>query len=406
MHSLKELYKIGNGPSSSHTMAPKKASLIFKERYFDADYIKVILYGSLAMTGKGHLTDFIIKKTLYPIECEVIEDFLNVPPHPNTMIFEAYREDKIFGTMTFFSVGGGSLEIEGETQPYLKNLYDLSTFYEIKRYCSQKNIRLYDYVYEREDSDFKEYLESIYTAMKHSIERGLNTEGIIHGDLGITRKANHLYNRELKNETKDIASKRKLCAYAYAVNEENACGGEVVTAPTCGASGTIPAVMRYMEETEQYSHEQIINALATAGLIGNLIKFNGSISGAQAGCQAEVGSACTMAAAFVSELNNLTIDQIEQSSEIALEHHLGLTCDPVRGYVQIPCIERNAVAAMRAIDASMLTTILTYDDSKISLDMVIKTMLETGRDIDNRYRETSEGGLAKFYGVGEVYERE
>ena len=240
-------------------------------------------------------------------------------------------------------------------------------------------------------------MEEIYNTMKKSVERGLQTTGILPGKLQIKRKANYIYYQNSKETDKTEIERRKTVAYAYAVSEENASGGEIVTAPTCGASGVLPACLCYAEDLNLYSHKEIINALKTAGLIGNLVKQNGSISGAEAGCQAEVGTACSMAAAFLSELMGGSIDQIESASEIALEHHLGLTCDPIEGYVQIPCIERNAVAALRAIDASKLSSYLNNGDSKISFDLVVETMLDTGKDLSYRYRETSEGGLAKKY---------
>ncbi len=400
MESIKELFKIGNGPSSSHTMGPKKASLRFLEMYSDCDRIDVTLYGSLALTGKGHLTDYIIKETLSSVLCNIIFDYTTDMPHQNTMKFIGYKNDSILGSAIFYSIGGGSILMEGE-ELSKNNIYSLKSFSQIKQYCFINDLTLYDYVYSVEDSNFYDFLETIYNTFLQSIERGLNTTGTIPGSLELKRKAKSIY----ENSNNEFNVKRKICAYAYAVSEENASGKEVVTAPTCGASGVLPAVVKYALDLNKFSKKQIIDALATSGLIGNLIKHNGSISGAVAGCQAEIGSACAMAAAFLAQVNNCEINGIEQASEIALEHHLGLTCDPIKGYVQIPCIERNAVASLRAIDAYELCNFLNYEDSKISLDVVIETMLNTGKDLKNEYKETSKGGLAKYHRIGNNYEK-
>lgn len=396
MDSLKQLYKIGNGPSSSHTMGPRIATRRIMQMYPDADAFKVLLQGSLAMTGKGHLTDYIIRETLGEIKNEIIFDYKSTPAHPNTMIFTVLKKDSIIAKHIVTSIGGGAIRFDNEPFVNANNVYSLTTFESIQAYCEQKKIHLYDYVFECE-KDIVSHLELVYDQMLMTVDRGLKTSGLIPGNLHIRRKAGSLFEKKVQNETQEAKRRRLLCSYAYAVNEENASGGLVVTAPTCGASGVLPAVLKYSIDENKYTHEQIINALATAGLIGNLVKYNASISGAEAGCQAEVGTACSMAAAFYAELNMLSIDQIETASEIALEHHLGLTCDPVSGYVQIPCIERNAVAAMRAIDAVMLSSLLENGDAKISFDLVVKTMLETGKDLGYEYRETSEGGLAKSF---------
>lgn len=397
MYSIKELYKVGNGPSSSHTIGPLEASKEFIKRNPDCDYILVKLYGSLALTGKGHLTDYIIEKTLMPVSSRVEFDVNYLPPHPNTMDFIGYRDKEKIAEMRVYSVGGGAIEIEGDPKRVLDHIYPLNKFKDISQYCKDYKLRLYEYVDRIEGPGFTEYMEHIYTVMEECINRGLNTTGVLPGKLQIKRKANYLYFQNSKEKDPTEIARRKTVAYAYAVSEENASGGELVTAPTCGAAGVLPACMRYAEYLNLYSHDEIINALKTAGLIGNLVKQNASISGAEAGCQAEVGTACSMAAAFLAELSGGTIDQIESASEIALEHHLGLTCDPIEGYVQIPCIERNAVAALRAIDAAKLSSYLNNSDSKISFDLVVETMLDTGKDLSYRYRETSEGGLAKNY---------
>ena len=394
MHSLKELYKIGNGPSSSHTIAPKRATELFLAHYPDVDFVKVTLYGSLALTGKGHLTDYIIDKTLGDIKHEIVFNYLELMPHPNTMIFDGFKDHNLIASKTIISIGGGSIKVLGEPLDEIKDVYPHKNLYEIKAYCKENNLNYAQYVY-KFDEGIKDYLEKIYDAMLDAIRRGLESEGTLHGDLHVVRKAKSLYYSH-KKENDELKRKRRIIAYAYAVSEENASGGEIVTAPTCGASGIIPSCLRTMLD-DQVSKDKLIDGLAGAGLFGNLIKFNASISGAEAGCQAEVGSACSMASAMIAHVYDLSLDSIEQAAEIALEHHLGLTCDPIMGYVQIPCIERNAAAALRAFDASTMASMLNSKEAKISFDLVCKTMLETGRDLGESYRETSIGGLARNY---------
>ena len=398
MYSIKELYKIGNGPSSSHTIGPKKAAEEFIKRYPDCDKIKAKLYGSLALTGKGHLTDYIIVDTISPILCEIEFDIDTPQPHPNTLIFEGFKNNALIATMKVYSVGGGAIKIEGDPERVIDRIYPLTKLKDINQYCKDYKMRLCDYVDMIEGDEITEYIEKIYAVMKASIQRGISTTGVLPGRLQIKRKANYLYYQKTpKNMESMELRRRKLVSYAYAVSEENASGGEIVTAPTCGASGILPACLLYAEDTNRFSHEDIINGLKVAGLIGNIVKENGSISGAEAGCQAEVGTACSMAAAFLVEIQGGSLEQIESAAEIALEHHLGLTCDPIEGYVQIPCIERNAVAALRAVDAANLSSYLNNSDSKISFDLVVETMLDTGKDLCYRYKETSEGGLAKKF---------
>lgn len=393
MKSIRELYKIGRGPSSSHTMGPEKACLIVKERY-NATYYRVHLYGSLSLTGKGHLTDKVIKETLGNVDVIFKSDFIE--EHPNTMDIFAYDGETLLGKERVYSVGGGVIRFEGEPYKESEHIYPHHNFKEIKTYCETENIRLHEYVERFEGPDIYDFLQTIWDAMKHSIENGLSQVGTLPGELGVQRKARQLFIREMKNEPAEIYENRMVSAYAFAVNETNASGGLVVTAPTCGASGTVPAVLNYMQIRHKFKEKQVLKALATAGIIGNVIKHNATISGAEAGCQAEVGSACSMAAAAHAELFKLTLDQIEYAAEIALEHHLGLTCDPVLGYVQIPCIERNAVSALRAIDACGLAYFLS-DSRKIDFDTVVETMFETGKDMPPNYRETSCGGLAIKY---------
>ena len=397
MQSLKELYKIGRGPSSSHTMGPERACKAMLERYPSANRFEVTLYGSLAMTGKGHLTDEVILSTLAPIETEVI--FVNEyfkDKHPNTMLFRVFENETLLGEHYVYSVGGGTIEFEGEAFAEPETVYTLHSYTDIAAYCMQKKIRIPDYVEECEGKDIWDYLAKIWEQMKQTINDGLTVTGILAGGLNTQRKANYLYNQRHIDESAQTKENRMVCSYAFACGEQNASGGLIVTSPTCGACGVVPAVLKYMQDTKGFSDEEIIRALATGGIVGNLIKTNASISGAECGCQAEIGSACSMAAAALAELHEMGLKQIEYAAEVAMEHHLGLTCDPIDGLVQIPCIERNAVAAMRAINALSLANFLTLS-SKITLDTVIETMYETGRDMPSKYRETSKGGLASKY---------
>ena len=397
MYSIKELYKLGNGPSSSHTIGPLNATKVFLERYSSVDYVKVILYGSLALTGKGHLTDYIINKTIYPVKCDIVFDIDTEQEHPNTLEFIGYKNNEFIGRMLVYSVGGGAIKIAGEPERVLDKIYPISHFSEISKYCSDNSITLDQFVDRIESKDFNDYLEVVYETMLESVSNGLSKEGTIPGNLQVKRKAKYIYNQATTESDLAEVARIKTVAYAYATAEENASGGLIVTAPTCGASGVVPACLKYALDLKKYNHDQIIKALKIAGLIGNIVKENGSISGAEAGCQAEIGTACAMAAAFLASLDSDDISRIERASEIALEHHLGLTCDPIEGYVQIPCIERNAVAALRAIDSAKMAKYLSSTDSKISFDLVVETMLATGKDLHVNYRETSEGGLAKKY---------
>ena len=394
MESLNQLYRIGRGPSSSHTMGPEKACILFKTKNPHADEFKVILYGSLAKTGKGHCTDTVIESTLSPTPCKVEFDYLKTDiEHPNTMDMFAYKNGEQTDFIRVFSVGGGRIEFEGSKTATEPIVYNLSTFSDIKAYCKEKKYRLWQYVEEVEGEYIWKYLAEVWKTMKDAIERGIEDEGVLPGGLEVQKKAKYLYNMEHIGESAETRENREVCSYAFAVSEQNASGGRIVTAPTCGASGVLPAVLYYMQLKHGYTDKQILQALATGGLIGNLIKTNASISGAECGCQAEVGTACAMASAALGELFGLKRGKIEYAAEIAIEHHLGLTCDPICGLVQIPCIERNAVAAMRAINAVNLASFLS-ETRKISLDNVIETMRKTGLDIAAEYRETSEGGLA------------
>ncbi len=394
MQSLKELYKIGIGPSSSHTIGPEKIAKFVKDKYPNAKY-KVILYGSLAFTGKGHGTDRVLKKILgenTEIEFNTKKTDL---PHPNTLDVIILDKDNQPKTIRGISVGGGSVKIEGVEFKEPEKVYSLNTFKDIKEYVIKKGIRLYDYVYEVEP-DIKDYLKTVWKVMCESVERGLKKSGKLPGGLGVDKKAKFIYESDDIFVRDSLIRNKITCAYALAVAEENADNGQIVTAPTCGASGVLPAVLYYAYKNERVREETIINALATAGLIGNIVKTNASISGAECGCQAEIGTACSMAAGAIAEVFGMTIDQIECASEVAMEHNLGLTCDPVCGLVQVPCIERNAMAAMRAFDSFSIAYYLA-PMRKIPFDVIVKTMYETGKDLGSAYLETSRGGIAKNY---------
>ena len=396
MESLKTLYKIGIGPSSSHTMGPEKAARLFKEAHKEADSFKVILQGSLAKTGKGHRTDYIVEQTLLPTPCEIIFDLeSNTPVHPNTMLLYA-NNGKETDMWEVYSIGGGLIEIKGQPASLIEDIYPQKSFSEILEYCKENKLRLWQYVEKYEGKEIWSYLKKIWRTMDSAIERGIETDGVIFGGLEVQRKAKQLFNHRHIDESRETRENRLVCAYAFACSEENASCGEIVTAPTCGSCGVLPAVLKYVSEKCSFNETEIIHALAAAGVIGNVIRTNASISGAECGCQAEIGTACSMAAAALGEMYGMSLNQIEYAAEVALEHHLGLTCDPIMGLVQIPCIERNAVAAMRAINAVNLANFLA-DSRKISYDLVVRTMYETGKDLPYHYRETSEGGHAKLY---------
>lgn len=395
MITIKEIYKIGRGPSSSHTIGPERGCIRFKEENPDADKYIVTLYGSLSKTGKGHGTDEVIKKTLAPIETEIIFDNDTEMNHPNTMDIVAMKDDKEVASIRIKSIGGGDILYGDEKKKEFPQVYKEQYFSEISAYCKEKEIALWEYALENEPDIF-DHLYKVWNQMKATIKKGLNDEGIIPGGLELQKKAKMLYEAEHVDESAEVKAERLMCSYAFAVSEQNASGETIVTAPTCGAAGILPSVLFYFQKKRNYSDEEIVKALATAGIIGNVIKTNASISGAEAGCQAEVGSACSMAAAALAQLFDLSIDKVEYAAEIALEHHLGLTCDPVCGLVQIPCIERNAVAATRALNAVNLASLL-WTTRKVSFDKIVNTMGETGRDLHESYRETSEGGLAKNY---------
>ena len=397
MKSIRQVYKIGNGPSSSHTMGPKKAAEWFLRENPSAGHFKVYLYGSLAASGKGHMTDKVILEALPEGKAEVIFDREKTDiPHPNTMDFIALYPDDKEVSARVLSIGGGDIEIIGRKSLSPQDIYPQKSFAEIAQYCRENNLDLAQFAFSYEDESFREYLEKVWETMIASIKEGLKTDGILPGGLEVYRKAKRLYTFEDPDETEALREKRSVYSYAYAVAEQNASAGVIVTAPTCGSSGLLPAVLYNACINENYPHDQIINALAVAGVIGTLIKANASVSGAECGCQAEICSACSMASGALAYLKGMDIDQIEYAAEVAMEHNLGLTCDPIRGLVQIPCIERNAVCAMRAIDSVALAKYITHTH-KISLDTVIETMYKTGMDLSRLYKETSQGGLAVVY---------
>ncbi len=398
MKSLKKLYRIGKGPSSSHTIGPERAAGYFREMYPEADGFQVHLYGSLAKTGKGHQTDAVLRQSFSPIPSEILfePEYDGELTHPNAMDLLAFQNGVLLGKSRVYSIGGGAIRFEGSHHAEAPEIYPENSFEEIAAYCREHDLRLWEYVEEKEGPSIWPYLEEVWDAMKKAIRRGLSTEGTLGGGLNVQRKAAYLYNQYHMDESPETKENRIVCAYAFAVGEENASNGTVVTAPTCGASGVVPAVLYYFQKKRGFSETEILHALAAGGIIGNLVKTNASISGAECGCQAEIGTACCMASAALGELCGMRLDQIEYAAEVSMEHMLGLTCDPIDGLVQIPCIERNAIAAMRSINALSLANFLT-DTRKISFDMVVQTMYETGKDIKAHYRETAEGGLAKHY---------
>ena len=432
MKSIRDVYKIGKGPSSSHTMGPERAARLFLSKYPDAETYRVVLYGSLSKTGRGHGTDRVLYEVLGRERTEVVfsEETPHSLPHPNTLDFFACREGKPYATMRVASIGGGDIRIEGQDAPQEQDeVYPENSFAEIAQFCRWRYISLSEYVELNEGpgiwdflADFllrrgkpadaeirqSEYVElnegpgiwdflaEVWQTMKQAVADGLAAEGTLPGGLNVERKAKRLYAQSKENERPQVRELRIVCAYAFAVSEQNADNGTIVTAPTCGSAGVLPAVLLYMQRTHNIPDAQVLRALAVAGLFGALVKRNGSISGAECGCQAEIGTACSMAAAALCALMGLSIEETEYAAEIAMEHHLGLTCDPICGLVQIPCIERNAVAAKRAMDAFNLSGLLC-GSRNISFDMVVRTMKETGLHISAKYRETSEGGLAKLY---------
>jgi L-serine dehydratase len=397
MESIKEIYRIGYGPSSSHTMGPRKAAQQYLKKNENFKKFRVTLYGSLALTGKGHLTDKAIEEIFTGKELEIVwEPKITLERHPNALKFETC-DNKVKNEWIAYSIGGGKIIDESNVLEKEKEIYPLRKMQDILNWCYKNGKQLFEFVYENEDKDIKDYLFQVWTVMQDAIHRGLEEQGSLPGELKLARKAASLYTR-IHNFQDHIQKRTMVYAYALAVSEENAGGGKIVTAPTCGSCGVLPAILFNSKNINHSSDKQILNALATAGLIGNLVKTNASISGAEVGCQGEVGTACAMASGALTQLKGGSIFQIESAAEMGIEHHLGLTCDPVAGLVQIPCIERNALAAARALNHTDFA-LLSDGRHLISFDRVVKTMKQTGKDMPSLYRETSEGGLAKFHGI-------
>ena len=400
MESLREIFRIGKGPSSSHTMGPQRAAIIFAERHPEAARFEVTLYGSLAATGKGHMTDKAIidvLKQIAPVEI-VWEPSVFLPYHPNGMLFRAYSNSQdLLDEWTVYSVGGGALSEGKATDDYFhkESVYDLHTLKDIQTWCEHHGRGYWEYVKHCEEDDLWDYLREVWKTMQAAVERGLDSEGALPGPLNLARKAPNYYIKA-RGYKPSLQSRGMVYSYALAVSEENASGGTIVTAPTCGACGVVPAVLYHLSKGHDFSETKILHALATAGLFGNIVKYNASISGAEVGCQGEVGVACAMASAASCQLFGGSPSQIEYAAEMGLEHHLGMTCDPVCGLVQIPCIERNAFAACRALDAQLYAS-FSDGSHRVSFDRVVEVMKQTGHDIPSLYKETSAGGLAKDY---------
>jgi len=394
MQSIREIYKIGYGPSSSHTIGPVRASEIFLKRNSSTKSFKVTLYGSLAATGKGHHTDIAIEKTFLPNTVEIIwKAEEELPLHPNGLLFEAIGNDnEIIDTWTVYSIGGGDLRNDtGILNDEV--VYKHKTLSDILDYCYNNGKTFWEYVVDCEGPEIWDFLKEVWEIMKATIVQGLDNEGVLPGEIKLPRKASN-YFMKAQNSKGAIQNQGMLFSFALAVSEENAAGGKIVTAPTCGSSGVLPAMLYYLEREEHINESKIYRALATAGLIGNIVKRNASISGAEVGCQGEIGTACAMAAAVAAQVMGGSLRQIEYAAEMGFEHNLGLTCDPILGYVQIPCIERNAIAAGKALECAVYA-LFSDGGHKISFDEAVKTMAETGKDIQSAYRETGIGGLAK-----------
>ncbi len=395
LRSIKEIFITGHGPSSSHTMGPHFACQYILKKYKDIKSIKVTLYGSLALTGKGHLTDYIIDLSLKNIPHEIVFDKETATTHPNTLSFEI-TTSKGIEKETVISIGGGSIvTVDNFQETKNKEIYPHLHMSEIQKYCIDNDISLYEYVKKYEDKDCFKYFENVLKVMDEAVKRGLAAEGYLPGSLKVKRKAKAMF-AAMKDSTlgeNDVAM--NVAVHSFAVSEENASGGIIVTAPTCGSAGVIPGCIKYLR-MKHVSDENIIKGLMVAGLFGIICKMNASVSGAECGCQAEIGVACSMGAAMIAHCFGKSTIDIIQSAEIALEHSLGLTCDPVEGYVQIPCIERCALFAIKAINAVKLAVIIPDDDIHVSYDDSVKTMYLTGIDMNAKYKETSLGGLAEI----------
>lgn len=395
MKSIREIYRIGLGPSSSHTMGPRNAAEIFLNRHPEAHAFQVTLYGSLAATGKGHMTDRAILDLMPQAEL-LWEPHTFLPFHPNGMRFVSKdAQGCITDTWTVYSIGGGALAEEGCNSIATPDVYDKNTLTEILKYCEWSGKSYWEYVEECEGPAIWDYLHDVWTVMRDAVEQGIDAEGVLPGPIHLRRKAATYYVKATGYKD-NLRTRGLVFAYALAVSEQNASGGRIVTAPTCGSCGVLPGVLYHLWKSKDFSEQRILRALATAGLIGNVVKQNASISGAEVGCQGEVGVACAMASAAANQLFGGSPAQIEYAAEMGLEHHLGMTCDPVCGMVQIPCIERNAYAAARALDSNIYAT---FSDGvhRVSFDKVVAVMKQTGHDLPSLYKETAQGGLAKDY---------
>ena len=401
MKSITEIFRIGFGPSSSHTMGPRHAAELFLGRHPEASSFEVTLYGSLAATGRGHLTDRAIMDVLPGVRIEW-EPQTFLPFHPNGMTFRSLdTAGQVSDTWTVYSIGGGALAEEGADGIETPDVYGMNTMTDILRYCERTGRSYWEYVEECEGKPIWDYLREVWAVMRQAVERGIDAEGVLPGPLGLRRKAATYYVRATGYKD-NLRTRGLVFAYALAVSEENASGGRIVTAPTCGSCGVLPGVLYHLWKSRDFSEQRILHALATAGLVGNVVKQNASISGADVGCQGEVGVACAMAAAAANQLFGGSPAQIEYAAEMGLEHHLGMTCDPVCGLVQIPCIERNAYAAARALDSNIYAT---FSDGvhRVSFDKVVAVMKQTGHDLPSLYKETAQGGLAKDYALMETH---
>lgn len=396
MKSIRYLYRIGFGPSSSHTIGPYRIAKYVVKNYPDAVHFDVTLFGSFALTGRGHMTDKSIISACSPIQTNIFFDYKTKTKHPNTVKFDIYNKDGSHDVLWATSPGGGSIRINGEKNAPEPEVYKEKNFAQIRKVCEKNNWTLVDYVKDREGDEIFDYLGEVYDTMMAAIDRGLKAEGELPGKLHIQRRAKDFTKSLYADESEVGNSFRMMFAYAFAVSEENAAGGLVVTAPTCGSCGVLPSVMKYYGEKYQKSRQTILEALAVAGIIGNVIKYNATLAGAEGGCQAEIGSACSMAAAAYAYLKREDIDGIECAAEVAMEHSLGLTCDPVGGYVIIPCIERNGLAAIRAVTSGRLAE-YAHVSNAVSFDTVVETMYKTGKDLNQAYRETAQGGLAEAF---------
>lgn len=402
MESLRELYRIGYGPSSSHTMGPRAAALHFLQVYPDGLHYEADLYGSLAATGKGHLTDKALREVFSASQKEIEIIWypeIEKPFHPNALILRQLdQQNQAVFEQTYYSVGGGKILVEGEEAAHSSEVYpkEYSKMRQILEYCAEEGLQIWEFALQWEDPEILSYMEEVWTVMSEAVERGIDAEGVLPGGLKLPRKASG-YNAKSSDFSNSMGNTALALSYALAVSEENAGGGKIVTAPTCGSCGVLPGVLYYLAKQYKLPKVRILRALLTAGIIGNIVKANGSISGAEVGCQGEIGVACAMAGAAATQLMGGSIFQIEYAAEMGLEHHLGLTCDPMRGLVQIPCIERNALATMRSLDHCTYA-LLGDGRHKVSFDNVIEVMLETGQALPSLYRETSKGGLAKVLG--------